>query len=113
MNCAPEELDAKINKAEYTRLLNLAFPDRMPKGRRWCRYRIREPEYQNMLTQQRGRCALCGKRMARPQLDHDHITGKTRGLLCYRCNMGLGYFDDAIAGLTKAIKYLEKYVRDK
>lgn len=48
--------------------------------------------------------------MKKPQVDHDHNTNKIRGLLCSRCNMGLGFFDDSIEGLTKAINYLKKYV---
>ena len=58
-------------------------------------------------------CEICGKteeeegrRMA---LDHDHLTGKVRGALCFDCNSTLGKFNDNIMLLRKAADYLEKY----
>lgn len=41
-------------------------------------------------------------------IDHDHSSGKVRGILCSRCNKGLGHFEDSIKLLREAIKYLEK-----
>lgn len=40
-------------------------------------------------------------------MDHDHTTGKIRGLLCFGCNTGLGKFKDSIVILNKAINYLK------
>ena len=73
-------------------------------------YGIAGDEYDKLLESQKGHCALCGmspkdnrKRLA---VDHNHVTGKVRGLLCDRCNKGLGNFKDNIEVLKKAIKYL-------
>jgi len=41
-------------------------------------------------------------------VDHDHKTGKIRGLLCKRCNVGMGYFKDDPSILKKAVRYLEE-----
>ena len=71
-------------------------------------------EYNHLLTLQGGRCKICGsqepgdKRMGLFSLDHDHTTGKQRGLLCVHCNHGLGGFRDNIANLQAAVGYLRE-----
>ncbi|MFN7883614.1 MAG: endonuclease domain-containing protein [bacterium] len=55
--------------------------------------------------------------MANPELetayvDHDHTTGKVRGVLCRVCNVALGGFKDSRLHLEKAIQYLDKYETD-
>jgi hypothetical protein len=59
-----------------------------------------------MVEQQSGLCALCRIRPAE-HVDHDHMTGRVRGVLCFNCNGGLGQFKDSIASLRAAIDYLE------
>lgn len=54
-------------------------------------------------------CFICDKKIIKPQIDHCHKTGKVRSILCFRCNLGLGNFDDNINKLENAIKYLKKY----
>jgi hypothetical protein len=67
-------------------------------------------DYRNMLIEQEYKCAICGCLQSNCDrlfhVDHDHLTGKVRGLLCNRCNGGLGYFKDNIVFLVNAIKYL-------
>jgi hypothetical protein len=68
-------------------------------------------EYELMLTSQDGVCAICKNECSvKPSLavDHDHITGKVRGLLCSNCNNGLGRFKDNVELLSNAIGYLNK-----
>lgn len=55
---------------------------------------------------QKSSCAICGKYTTTLNIDHDHVTGYVRGLLCYACNMGLGAFKDNTVILDGAIKYL-------
>ena len=47
-----------------------------------------------ILIQQNHKCAICGKHLTETQrcIDHDHVTGCIRGILCIKCNCGLGYF---------------------
>ena len=62
-----------------------------------------------MSKNQNHRCGICKKRKDIKKafaVDHDHSTGDIRGLLCYKCNVGLGYFNDKIKLLQNAIKYL-------
>lgn len=57
-------------------------------------------------------CEICGdvfnSKVAK-HVDHDHETGKIRGALCNKCNMGLGSFEDNINRMRLAISYLKKY----
>lgn len=79
------------------------------------KYGITESEYDQLLKIQNGCCAICGVDVAggrgRFHVDHCHKTGVVRGLLCSRCNMGLGSFLDDIEILNKAMKYLSSKVQ--
>lgn len=71
---------------------------------------LTEAEYYFILSEQGGVCGICrGHEQRRLAVDHDHETGAIRGLLCTRCNMGLGYFLDAANVLENAISYLERH----
>lgn len=69
---------------------------------------VHAKEYQTMLESQNYVCAIC---KTRPEdilsVDHDHDTGNIRGLLCQKCNKGLGLFQDSLSNLRNAISYLE------
>ena len=60
---------------------------------------------------QDGLCAICERHPEDGVLrvDHDHSTGKIRGLLCRHCNLALGNMSDDVSLLRKAIAYLEKH----
>lgn len=67
-------------------------------------------DYEAILLKQDGKCAICrapcktGNRLA---VDHDHSTGRIRGLLCLRCNTMLGQADDDRERLLAAVRYLD------
>lgn len=71
-----------------------------------------DPEtYHRMLKEQDGVCAICKKPPAELQplhLDHDHQTGKPRGLLCAKCNSMLTHFGDRTEGLLKMLDYVQR-----
>lgn len=75
-------------------------------------YGITADEYNVMLVAQGYICYLCGDLPKRPSpnlvVDHDHETGKIRGLLCPGCNKGLGHFRDNPALMRRAASYVEK-----
>lgn len=78
-------------------------------------YNISELDLHALHTNQHGRCAICNtsidlsERLKRSAcVDHDHVTGKVRGLLCNHCNRGLGMFQDNVDVLQNAITYLQE-----
>ncbi len=70
-----------------------------------------EEIYRNMLNKQKRKCAICGKHQRKQRanfaVDHNHITGQIRGLLCSSCNLGIGNLQDSPILLKKAVRYLE------
>jgi hypothetical protein len=70
-------------------------------------YGITPEEHQRMVASQDGMCLICLEKPRRLNVDHDHTTGKIRGMLCTTCNSGLGHFKDNPALLRLAIEYLE------
>lgn len=78
------------------------------------KYGISKSEYRFMKLLQQGKCAICGGKSGRGDLDvdHCHSTNKVRGLLCNNCNRGLGHFQDSPEFLASAIEYLESQGKD-
>lgn len=76
------------------------------------RFGISLNDYNKMFIDQGGCCSICKiPQSALPKsfaVDHDHITGAIRGLLCDNCNRALGQFKDNVNNLKLAIAYLEK-----
>lgn len=79
------------------------------------RYGISKLDFDAMLASQNGRCANPGCRASDPGrgrywcVDHDHCTGRVRGILCYRCNSMLGFADDDPERLHGGISYLKEH----
>lgn len=74
-------------------------------------YNLTLAEYQSLYDAQDGACGICrySANMDGPNrlvVDHDHVTGRVRGLLCRSCNLGLGNLKDDPSLLASAIRYL-------
>lgn len=79
----------------------------------WQRYNIEPEEYYEMVAAQSGRCAICGNAcpvFSRLSVDHCHVTGTIRDLLCSPCNQILGLALDNPDRLRAAADYLEKHI---
>lgn len=82
------------------------------------RYGLSLDEYWKMSKLQGGKCAICqngensNKSKKLLSVDHCHKTNKVRGLLCDRCNLGLGLLGDSSEIIAKALKYMRKYARN-
>jgi len=76
------------------------------------KFKMTVEEYDAILEKQNGVCLLCknvcdtGNSLA---VDHDHDSGKIRGLLCKNCNTALGLFKDNVDVMTRAIEYIEMH----
>lgn len=87
-----------------------------PHSRRWKQikrlYGLSESSFMSMWESQKGRCKICGDHLSLCAkggfaTDHNHLTGKVRGILCKPCNHGLGLFKDSPSVLEAATDYLK------
>ena len=80
------------------------------------RYNLSIEKFDEMIKKQNNKCAICNQpefkiRYGKIQslaIDHDHLTGKIRGLLCNNCNRAIGLMHDSIETLKNAVAYLEQ-----
>jgi hypothetical protein len=72
-------------------------------------YDLTYEQVMQKVEEQGGGCAICHCAMVRPNVDHDHKTGKIRGILCPQCNMGIGNLKDSPEVLDKAAAYLRSH----
>lgn len=96
-------------KANYKYRTKPEVKERVRRRRLELRYGITHDEYQALVIKQGERCAICTQQKSL-HVDHDHISGKVRGLLCGSCNRALGLFYDQVPLMEKAISYLKKDV---
>jgi len=76
------------------------------------RYGLSVEQKQELIDNQDGKCAICTNDLKDTHdvcVDHCHKTNKIRGILCRKCNLGIGHLNDSIEILKSAQKYLEKY----
>lgn len=102
----PEKIKA-LYKAYYGTYPEKTFANKLKN-----RYSLTLKDYYALLEHQNGVCAICGEiciTQERLSVDHDHLTGKVRGLLCRRCNLGLGHFQDSFEIISRAAEYLKSH----
>ncbi len=106
LNCRCNRCDKQRNKAIYARKDKAKATD---DHREYQRVRRAEVLNISLATLEeiraRGRCEICGATV-KLVVDHSHRSGRVRGLLCDRCNRGLGFFVDDITLLWRAVDYL-------
>ena len=111
----------KTKQKEYTKKWRAANPDKVnAMARKWraanpekvaaykrkSNYKITTKEYNNLVVQQKSKCATCPNVNKKLHVDHCHETGKVRGLLCSNCNTALGLVKENISTLTNLISYI-------
>jgi hypothetical protein len=70
---------------------------------------ITQADYEGMVEAQHGRCKICGRVPRKSfHIDHDHVTGRIRGLLCSACNHALGLFAESPQRLQRAAEYVTR-----
>jgi len=110
----------QLYKEGYLRQNQLAYRKRYTERLKWKRrirrYGVSLEVYEQLLAAQDDRCAIClgvetyeHKELC---VDHDHVTGMVRGLLCSRCNKALGGFGESAALMQRAIDYLNRSLTD-
>lgn len=100
----PEKFKESVKRAKAKR--SLRDPTWRMDSWRWLQYGLSKEQFATMRADQKEQCKICNTVMKLPYVDHDHQTGKIRGLLCFRCNTALGNFSDSILVLESAISYL-------
>ena len=110
-NCKLVMRAERARYSQYRRARNeQTTPEQQRRHRLKCLYGITPERYDEMVQQQGGVCAICRKPPSRRRLhiDHDHYTGRVRGLLCNTCNVWLGRIDDDPSRVRNALEYLRE-----
>jgi hypothetical protein len=105
-----QQANAERHKA-YQRRYRAEHPQQFREGHLRRVFNFTGAQYEALLNEQGGGCALCGRepRAGRSlHVDHNHKTGVVRGLLCFRCNAGIGQFGEDTFRIADAIVYLSR-----
>jgi len=110
--------EERAQRTEYMKQWRTNNPDRAIDVEMRKRYGITLDDYNGMFADQDGVCVICQKTetrvdhrtktISRLAVDHDHNTGKVRGLLCHACNVALGLFKDDRQLMQRASEYLRQ-----
>lgn len=106
-----EDKEYREKTKEKVKLYNEKNPH-IKHAQRLSAYGLTPEMYDGLLKNQNYKCAICGEEQNAQHrnklyVDHNHETGKVRGLLCNNCNFAIGHLKDDIQLLKNAIKYLE------
>ena len=116
-DCQPQAVAARMERKNSVRRVDV---DPRAKSRNRAsllksRYQMTVEQHAGMVNEQGNRCAICGeppkvdgvRAASRLHIDHDHTSGRVRGLLCNHCNRGIGAFRDRPELLDAASAYLK------
>lgn len=94
------KLNPNFWKEKYNPIKSAEYREKNRKiitEKQWTKRGIIDITYEKFLIElkkQKNKCKICNTEMMNPQVDHDHITGKYRGILCVPCNNGLGIYEN-------------------
>jgi hypothetical protein len=98
-------------RTTYMQAYRASHPQHKVVAQRWHRkhiYGLSDVEYKALYLAQAGLCAACGSQ-EKLVVDHDHVTGNVRGLLCHTCNVLLGSIEKDQERVEKVMEYFDKY----
>ena len=99
---------------ENTKRWKLANPEKVKEARiveKLNKYQLSLEDYLKLKKEQNNLCFICKQDNDKELcIDHCHLSGKIRGLLCHKCNSALGFLNDDIYLLKRAVYYLERFV---
>ena len=103
--------ECEKKQAAISRVLHRATKKAYDKRYRCSRYGLSVEDYDALLNQQENNCAICGAPLAQSHqtIDHDHKTGRVRGIVHAHCNLVIGNARDNVAVLQGAIAYLNNH----
>lgn len=94
---------------EYSKTRRELFPEKVKEAQLKSKYGLSLEQYNQMVLIQEGRCAICKEEYEPLCVDHNHINGEVRALLCDQCNIGISNFRDSAVRARAAADYLDRY----
>jgi hypothetical protein len=107
--CGPVDIRERVEKRKFSESKSWRCRG-AEKSRSWAmNYGLSREDVARLLDDQGGICAICPEDISDSfHVDHSHVSGEVRGLLCSNCNTGIGLLKDDPAVLRSAVEYLEK-----